>query len=229
MHVRPDNLIQLGLRAHALASRHGLGDRLAAGTLDQLMADIETLRSLVTVTAEARRKAQASTAAQRAALARGYALVRGVRALVRKSRAPVDIRKRYGIGAACRTNSLPQVVSLLEQILNRAQAEPAEAGVVGIAAEDLDNLRSALSAIRLADSQQREMAIASPQTTAERNEAARSIMLAIGRIIGAGLTRFANHPAAQEFDALTGLGGKRRRSVVIVEPTPAAGAEPVTA
>lgn len=120
------------------------------------------------------------------------------------------------------------MVSLLEQILNRAQAEPVEAVSLGIAAEDLDNLRGVLSAIRLADSQQREMAIASPQTTAERNEVARRIMLAMGRIIGAGLTRFANHPAAQEFDALTGLG-KRRRSVVIVDPTPAPGAEPVTA
>jgi hypothetical protein len=211
-----DNIIQSGLRATELAVRHGLQDRLPADLLDQLADDIATLQSLVPEALEVRRVAQASTASEQAALAHGYELTRGLRALVRRSGAPAEVGKHYGVGATCSPKVHSEVVSLLEQILNRAEAQPAEATSLGIVSEDLERLRTALSSIHTADRVQRDLKIRSPKTTQSRKDVAARVMHAVRRVSGAGLAQFAGQPAAVEFE---GLIARRRRGPSSV-PTP---------
>lgn len=212
-----DHVIHSGLRTHGVALRYPVGDRLQPGTLDRLLDDIETLKGLVPETVEVRRVAMASTAMERAALARGYEIVRGVRSLARAADVSSEVRKHYGVGAECNPKLHNDVVSVLEQILNRASAEPNEAARVGIADEDLANVRAALVEIRNADRVQRELKIKSPATRQTREEVAQRILGTVRRIASAGLARYANQPAVAEFQAL--LPRRRRGGTTQTPPS----------
>jgi hypothetical protein len=211
-----DNVITLGVRAKSLAIGHLLQDRLPEGALEQLDIDVSLLQSRVPHTMETRRALRASTDTERAALAHGYELVRGVRTLVRGSRAGQRVRKHYGVGAKCSPRVLFEVVSVLQHIINRAETETEEAQSLGVMPEDVTRMREALVAIHKADQQQRELKIESPKQTQLRQEAAQRVLEAVRRIGGAGVTRFANQPAAEEFRAL--LAASRRTPVSPATP-----------
>ena len=206
-----DAKVQLGLRAHELATRHTIADRLPEGMLDELLNDVQALQELMSMTPNARREITANTAARLNTLRRAHALVRGVRFLVRKAGVPTDVRKRYGVGVHVHHHIYNQVVTVLEQILGRIEEAPPEAAHIGIVAEDVTNLRAALAEIRASDAEQRQSRIEGPKATAKRTAAARRITVAVGRIVAAGLTRFANQPAAAAFAALD-RGPTRRKN-----------------
>lgn len=197
-----DNVITLGVRTKSLAIAHQLQDRLPDGALEQLDVDIALLQVRVPQALEARRALRASTDAERAALAHGYELVRGVRTLVRGSRAGQRVRKHYGVGEKCSPRVRFEVVSVLQHITRRAETEPEEAQALGVMPEDVTRMHEAVAAIQKADQEQRELRIESPRQTQLRQEAAQRVLEAVRRVGGAGVARFASQPAADEFRAL---------------------------
>jgi len=208
-----DLTIQSGLRAHELATRHAIADRLPHGMLDALRNDMQSLQELMSNTPNARREITANTAARVNTQRRAHALICGVRLLVRKSGVPTDVRKRYCVGARIHADVYHQVVSVLEQILGRIDEAPAEAAEIGIVTEDVTNLRAVLAEIKASDANQRESRIEGPKTTAKRLAAAGRITVAVGRIAAAGVTRFANQPTAAEFTALVRGTGRRKKKI----------------
>ncbi len=218
-----NTLVERGKIAHELATRHGIVDRLPEGMLDALVVDIEALETSLPKVAEARRKARAATVHQRQSLEQGMSLARGLRTVVRKASKSAAVRKRYAVGAICNGTVITQVVSVLEQIVNRAEAEPAEAKELGIVAEDLVNLHAMLDAIRAADKEQRVLCTESIKATEDRTLAARRTQDAIGRIAAAGLARFATSEVAEAFKALTtALSRPRKPEEPDPKSTPAA-------
>ncbi|MDI1483021.1 hypothetical protein [Polyangium sp. y55x31] len=209
-------ITQLGLKALNLAVTHAaaLGPRLPQGMIEALSDDIEKLGDVVPGAKQARSEAVAATSAQNVALAQGYAQVRQMRAAIRRAQAPTDVKHAYGIGQKVYETSVRDVKAAIQQILDRAKENPAEAASLGIVQKDLDGLAAALVAITNADAVQEQKRASAPLTTQERNRMGNRILAAVARIEGAGRMEFAKDEANRaSFEAL-GAGARKRKRVV---------------
>jgi hypothetical protein len=195
----------LGLKAENLALLHeaALTPRLPPSLLASLIADLDLLGAVVPGARQIRQEAKVATADQDAALRAGYARVKAVRAAVKKADAPTEVRKAYGVGQLVQPTVVRDVKAVLQQILDRATANPEEASSFGILAEDLDAMTAAHQAISEADKAQEQKRASAPLSTQERNRTANRILAAVARIAGAGGLEFADTPdVAAAFTAL---------------------------
>lgn len=186
-------ITQTALKAHALAIAYeaALKSRLPEDILDGLTADLVALGVQVPGVKLARAKVKAATAGQGEALAHGYALVTAVRMAVSRSDATRDVRKEYGVGVKVSPKVVKDVKAVLMQIIDRANAHPAEAAAAGLVPSDIVDLSKALEAVKDADHGQEKLRAGAPLTTQERNQTARRILSVIDRIATAGVLHFA--------------------------------------
>ena len=223
------DLLQLGLKASSLALLHqaALTPRLPATTLSTLIDDLDRLGVVVPGAKQARHEARVATADQEAALAAGYARVKAVRNAVKKSGAPGEIREAYGVGQVVKSSLVRDVTAVLQQILDRAAAAPAEAASFGILQKDLDAMTAAHQAISDADKAQEQKRASAPLSTQERNRTGNRILEAVGRIAGAGGLEFADKPDVRAaFTALKPPARKKASSKTAAATTPAKLAKP---
>jgi hypothetical protein len=207
-------ITQLGFKALNLALTHAaaLGPRLPEGLVEGLSDDLAKLGDVVPGAKVARSEAVAATSAQNAALEAGYTQARQIRAAIRRAKAPVEVKRAYGIGQKVKKTNVTDVKVAIQAILDRAQANPAEAAALGIVQKDLDGLAQALAAIHAADSRQEQKRAHAPLTTQERNRTGNRILAAVARIEGAGRMEFASDAAIREiFEALGEKARVRRR------------------
>ncbi|MRG94734.1 hypothetical protein [Polyangium spumosum] len=213
-------ITQLGLKALNLAFTYAvaLGPRLPQGMVEDLSLDIEILGEVVPSAIQARSESVAATSTQDTALAQGHTRVRQIRAAIRRTMAPEDVKRGYGVGRRARKESVAHVKAAIQQILDRAKNNPAEAASLGIVQKDLDNLALSLAAITDADTVQEKKRASAPLTTQERNRVGNRILAAVARIEAAGRLEFANDDTKRaSFEAL-GAGPRMRRKAVAEEP-----------
>lgn len=222
----------LGLKASNLALLHqaALAPRLPPTTVSTLIDDLDLLGTVVPGAKQVRHEAKVATADQDSALRAGYARVKAVRAAVRKARAAGEVQKAYGVGQAVNPALVRDVKSILQQILDRATANPAEAASLGIVQKDLDAMTAAHQAIADADKAQEQKRAKAPLSTQDRNRTANRILEAVARIAGAGGLEFADDPKVlAEFTALKPAARKKGASKKDAAPiTPITPIAPIT-
>ncbi|MBI5477979.1 MAG: hypothetical protein HY906_03940 [Deltaproteobacteria bacterium] len=210
-----DQITQVGLKAHALATEHFavLAERLAAGTVDGLAADLARLGALVPGALAVRADAHAATAAQDQALAAGYERVTAVRtAVARTDGLEAAARKAYAVGNRTNPHVVKDVKAALDLIIARAEANPEEARRVGLLTADLAAMKADSAGVTGADDVQERKRAAAPLTTKERNRTASRVLAGVDRIAGAGVLHFAREAAVRaRFEALIGAGNPRTR------------------
>ena len=210
-------ITQLGLKALNLALTHAaaLGQRFPEGMVEGLSDDLANLGEVVPGAKVARNEAVAATSAQNVALETGYTQARQIRAAVRRAKAPADVKRAYGVGQKVGKTNVRDVKAAMQQILDRATENPAEAASLGIVKKDLEGLGQSLAAITNADAWQEKKRASVPLTTQMRNRVGNRILAAVARIEGAGRMEFANDAATRaSFEAL-GAGpraAKKKRS-----------------
>ena len=206
------DILQLGLKASILAELYlaALEPRLPPGALSDLIEDLDLLGVVVPGARQVRAEATAATADQDAAVRAGYARVRAVRAAVRKSGAPREVKKAYGIGQMINPGLVRDVKAALNQVLDRASANPEEAAGLGIVKKDLDAMVIAHKAISAADKVQEQKRATAPQSTKDRNRTANRILKSVARIAGAGGLEFADTP--ELLAAFSALKSTRKKS-----------------
>jgi hypothetical protein len=107
------------------------------------------------------------------------------------------------------------VSAMLQQIVERAAANPTEAAELGITPKDVDAMNAARAAIAHADRVQEQKRARAPLSTQERNRTANRIVAAVGRIAGAGVLEFARDPATRgAFEALRMPSRKKKAKKV---------------
>ncbi|MEO7327706.1 MAG: hypothetical protein ABI193_03945, partial [Minicystis sp.] len=180
-----------------------LDPRLPAGVVPGLEEDLETLGVVVPGAQQARHESQSATVTQDARGRKGHALVRSVRTAVRKAKATPEVKKAFGVGQLLRPLVVTDVIAGLQQIIDRASADPAEAASVGILPKDLAAMVVARDALAGADKAQEQKRASAPLSTKERNRTGNRVLLAVSRISGAGILEFAGSPEVlASFEAL---------------------------
>jgi hypothetical protein len=196
---------QLALKAQGLATQYAsqIGNRLSAAFLASFAADITGLSVAVPATITSKGGQVQLTAAQAAALDGGYALVKGIRTTVKGHTADNDVLLAYGVGAKVNKRVVKEVTAALQTILNRIEAQPAEAASFDIVDEDVKAIKAALTEIATADQTQEAARAAGPQTTKDRNATARRLLDGVKKIAGAGMRAFVSDPTVYaNFEAL---------------------------
>jgi hypothetical protein len=187
-----NNISQLGLKAQALAVEHQskLGDRLGPSFLIDFSKDLNQLNLAVPAVLTITDGKVQLTAAQLAALEGGYKLVKGIRTTVKSFHPDKDVLLAYGVGTPTNKAIVKEVVSAIQKIVDRIDAEPAEAKAFDIVADDEAALKAAIVAINAADQAQEKGRAEAPQTTRQRNITARRILAGVKKIAGAGMRTF---------------------------------------
>ena len=204
------NAINLAaLKAQALAVKHQvkIGGRLSPAFLLAFAADLAAIVTAVPAVITARDGQVQLTAQQTTALSTAYNLAKGIKTTVKSHNPDKDVLLAYGVGAPVNKLSVPQVTAAVQKILDRLAAAPAEATAFGIIDLDVKALQDALQAIKDADLAQEAARAAVPQTTAQRNATARSLLAGIKKIAGAGMRTFMDDAAVYaEFEGLIPKG-----------------------
>ena len=229
------HITYLGHKASNLALLHAaaLGSRLPPTTVSTLIDDLDVLGAAVPGAKQVRHELKVATADQDAALRAGHARVKAVREAVKKARASDEVKKAYGVGQALNPAVVRDVKSVLQLILDRANANPGEAASLGIVQKDLDVMMVIHQAVTDADKVQDQKRSKAPLSTQDRNRTANRILDAVARIAGAGGLEFADDPKVlAEFAALKPAARKNAAKKVTVKKvavpaTPAEPADPV--
>lgn len=100
---------------------------------------------------QARDEAKGATLAQNVTLAQGYAHIRAIRVMVRKTGAAADVQRAYSVGQKLTRRSVRDITAALQQIVDRAKANPKEAEGFGLLAADVSALEDAAAAVSKAD------------------------------------------------------------------------------
>ena len=187
-----NNIGQLGLKAQALALEHQskLGDRLGPTFLVDFDKDLSELNVAVPAMLTTYDGKVQLTAAQLSAVKVGYKLVKGIRTTVKSYHPDKDVLLAYGVGTKTSDHVVKDVVVALQKIVDRIDAEPAEAKGFDIVADDEAALKAAIVAINAADQAQEKGRAEAPQTTRQRNLTARRILAGVKKIAGAGMRTF---------------------------------------
>lgn len=187
-----NNITQLALKAQGLATKYAsdIGNRLSATFLTSFAGDITALGNAVPAAITKRDGKIQLTAAQTTALATGHRLVMGIRTTVKAHTGDDDVLLAYGVGTKTNKLLVKDVTAALQKILDRVQAQPAEAASFDIVAEDVKAITGALAAIAQADKDQEAARAAAPQTTKDRNATARRLLDGVKKIAGAGMRTF---------------------------------------
>jgi hypothetical protein len=195
---------QLGLRALNLGTTHKtVIDERIPGVLDALALNLDTLGVAIPGVFQTRHESMVATAEQNARIRQGYSLVRAVRRMVTKARAPEEIRKAYGVGQKVQPTMYSSVAAALQGIVGRANAEPAEAAALGLGPANVADITAFLASLSDIGKAQEQKRMAAPLSTKERNMVAHRILQAVGLISGAGMIAFLNNPTTYaSFDAL---------------------------
>lgn len=224
-------IVQLALKSLNLALLHQalLDSRLPAGTVPNLISDLDRLGVVVPGARQVRHESKVATADQDAALRAGYARIKAVRTAVKKARASKEVRQAYGVGVLVNRVVVRDVKAMLQQILDRAAKNPGEAAGLGILPKDVEAIAAAHQAITDADKVQEHKRATAPLSTQERNRTANRIIEAIGRIAGAGGLEFADDAdELAKFQALKlppkSKKGVAKKAPVAAEPAPAVSA-----
>lgn len=220
-------ITQLGLRAVNLMLTHKdvIEPRLPAGTLDGLTNDLSSFGVAIPGAVQTRAEARVATAEQLAAQKKGHARIQAVRDAVRRSDAPAEVKKAYGVGEVVDPRHMRSVSSVLKQILDRAAEHPEEAAKIGILQKDLDAMNAAHKALHDADDAQDLKRVSAPLSTKERNRTANRILKGVARIAGAGALEFVEDPELQkEFKALRPAPKSKKSASVKGQPKPGSGA-----
>ena len=230
MHIIKDTLPRIafsrialvGLKALQLATTHELvlASRLPQDLTKALTEDLTALGVVVPQAKQVRNEAQVATSTQYTALRLGYARVSQIRAAVRHSNAPKDVKKAYGVGLRERNYVVRDVVAGMQMILDRANLFPAEAEAFGILKKDTDALATELIAITDADKAQDTKRASAPLATKERNLTGNRVLAAVARIEAAGRLEFAQDEVVRpHFVALGTMSRSRRKEETKEAPT----------
>jgi len=204
-----DNIVQLGLKAHSLATQHGMAERLPAGMLDGLAASIASLGVLVPGAGKARNDAKTATKSQKVVLQQAYWQLRAVRSLASAS-PNASVRSAYTVGDRTDPKLVGSVAKALRRVIERATNKPEEARALGILEADVEALRSSLATIVTTDEEQSRKIATLPERTRDRNVEARRILEAVDRIAASGMLRYVGDPRGVEFEALLRRPGRPR-------------------
>jgi hypothetical protein len=198
---------QVGQKALLLANKYAteLKGRLDPTVTDGLVLDLKTLGIALPGALVGREVSKAARLTQDEALAEGHLLVSAYRTAVARMGAPPDVRKAYGVGTTTNPKVVKRVKAAIQQIIDRAEAQPAEAASFGILPKDVQALKDALQAITDADDDQEQKRAGAPLKTKERNRAGNRILVAVDQIVAAGVMEFARDKDKRaEFEALVG-------------------------
>jgi hypothetical protein len=207
------SITRRGLTALSLVQTYSveLSPRLPKSLVQDLTTDVTVLESVIPGARQARNDVRSATIAERTACAQGYALVKQIRAGARKAKAPADVKAAYGVGQHDSPRVTRDVKAAIQQILERAKANPQEAADLGIVQKDIDALNLALATLTEADTQQAQLSANAPLSTKERNRTANRILTAVARIEGAGRIEFAHDEATLAAFTALGEGPKREK------------------
>lgn len=154
-----------GLHPLAVKHRAVLEPRLAAGFIDGLKADANTVRAASDTAADSRGTRRGATISQNDAMASGAGLIVRIRALVRTGQ-PNAKQLWRDVGVGVKPNgSVGRVTAGLRQLLNAATRFPAELRAAGVLQTDLDQAQAALDALVAADSSQEQKKLTAKQAT----------------------------------------------------------------
>jgi hypothetical protein len=199
-----------------------IGDRLAAGTVGGLEADLVTWDGVESAARRVPSELKALTADQNAAAAAGHALVIGVREAIRTVRAPKGVLKSFGVGNAIRKSAVREVVAGLDSVIAGIAKHPEVARAAGVLPTDADRAAALRAALVAADAVQETKKAGKVLTVAERNRVAARIDDAVRAIAGVGVVHFHADPeTAARFRGLV----KRRPSTAKPKAGPAPAAE----
>jgi hypothetical protein len=198
------SITQAGIKAYNLALAHKAEiDPCLPGTIDALSNDLDALGAVVPGALQARHEARAATHAQNALLRQGHTRVRAIRKTVRRSGAPEDVQRAYGVGQYTNWKLVRDVKAALQQIVDRAFSAPSEAAGFGLAPSVVTALNTFLKALTDADMTQEEKRASAPLSTKERNLTGNRILKSTVLIAGAGMLAFADDPPTlASFEAL---------------------------
>jgi hypothetical protein len=206
--TRPDQgfhiIGQLGLRALNLGTTHKtVIDERAPGVVDALALELDGLGVAIPGVLQTRHESVVATAEQNARIRQGYLLVRAVRRMVTKAKAPAEVRMAYGVGQKVQPTMYSSVTAALQGIVGRANAEPAEAAALGLGPATIADITAFLASLSDIGKAQEQKRAAAPLSTKERNMAGHRILQAVALIAGAGMIAFLNNPTTYaSFDAL---------------------------
>jgi hypothetical protein len=119
-------LSDIAAKALELADEHreSLEPRLAAGVLDHLRANVDSLDGARSGATRAQVDAKSATKNQNEAAKAGYALVESVRRAVTRAGAKASEKKAFGVGLRIREGSVPQIVAGLDAVADGAARYP---------------------------------------------------------------------------------------------------------
>jgi hypothetical protein len=189
------SITQTGLKALNLALTYSaeISPRLPGAT-DGLRKDLDALGVVLPGAVQARNEAGAATATQNATVRRGYARVQAIRQTVRKSGAPKEVQRAYGVGQATAQRQVRHVKAALQQIVDRATLVPEEATKFGLIPADVVGLNDFITSLTKVDMSQETKRVSAPLSTRARNVTANRILQTAVLIAGTGMRAFADSP-----------------------------------
>lgn len=206
------DLSRIGRGALALAEeeRGTLAERLPAGLLDGLTADLDAFegkRAAAVLAAESLREA---TRAQDAAVRAAHDFLVAARGAIARNRAVGAERAAFGLSLPLKPQKVSSVIAALDALIDGATRLPDVARNCGLIGADLDNARALRSALSTADAEQETRKQTRKTPTAERVAMQFRIEQAVDAIVAAGVLAFVAQPAkAGRFREL--LPSKKRR------------------
>lgn len=205
-----DDLHDRGKKAYDLASQHDdVKERLPTGLLSDLKTDLEIILPHQQETIIAASEVRAATKAQDEAMVDLYKTLSAARNSIKKTVKSPSIRNAYGFDIKLNASSLPALTSGALKLVGRARENTDEARGLGILEKDLVNLETLITSVESADGKQRDLIVAKPKTTQERNAAGHRVWNAIKTISSRGVLAFPlNEELRAKYDVLDDLPKK---------------------
>jgi len=187
-----------------------LTERLAAGLIDGLAADVVLFEGKRSETRRAPQELKGLTQDVRKATEAGHAFVSAVRTAVVRAGATAAQRKAFGVGMRIHKRVAATVTAGIDAVLSGAAAHPELARAAGMLEKDVTTARTLRAAITGTDAVQETKKEARKTPTAQRNEVARRIEAAVDAIVAVGTVRFFAQPEiADRFLALVPGHGRK--------------------
>ncbi len=196
---------QKGLDALGLLNEYAarLSDRLPAGMVGGLGADLGSIGVVVPGAVAARLEQKGATQTQNEAAATAKSLVMGIRKSLVAAGVAKASRVEFGEGAKVTPAVVKSVIAAGRQILARAETHPEELREAGVLDRDVAALREAVDAASEADRRQEARKKASRDATATRDETLVRVERTVRRIAAAGQLEFVSEPEVRRrFEAL---------------------------
>lgn len=198
-----ERAVKAGKRAGKLYERDGsaYADRLEAGLVDGLRADIALLEGVRPATKGKRQASKVATKDERETAEKAVELLALIRQCAASSAATAAQKKTCGVGVELRAGNTSGVLARLSGIIGLA-SDATVLATLGLTAADIDKVRAFYTALGGADAAQRESMRDSADTTKARDEAIGRVLGAAKRIAAVAGLHFVGTKKARDYEAL---------------------------